>query len=154
MRKDRPFSFVNKDKAVLPWGPEVIDITEVTKRRGGGELYNVMTEFNIILYYIIILLLYYYYMILLLLLLLYYYYILLYYYIILLLLLLYYYIIILYYYLEIFIYYTCYTVRNYRKSGRKECILFINDERLHGIFRWGGRLLNCIDPLYENFRLQ
>ena len=152
MRKDRPFSFVNKDKAVLPWGPEVIDITEVTKEgggkllynvmtefniRGGGELlYNVMTEFNIILYYIIILLLYYYYMILLLLLLLllYYYYILLYYYIIL-LLLLYYYIIILYYYLEIFIYYTCYTVRNYRKSGRKECILFINDERLHGIFR-------------------
>ena len=28
MRKDHPFSFDNKDIAVLPWGPEVIDITE------------------------------------------------------------------------------------------------------------------------------
>ena len=28
-----PFSFVNKDLAVLPWGPEVIDITEVTITR-------------------------------------------------------------------------------------------------------------------------
>ena len=60
MRKDRPFSFVNKDKAVLPWGPEVIDITEVTKRRGGGIikllllllllLYNVLTEFNVFVF--------------------------------------------------------------------------------------------------------
>ena len=53
MRKDRPFSFVNKDKAVLPWGPEVLDITEVTKRRRGKkekQLYNVMTEFNIFVF--------------------------------------------------------------------------------------------------------
>ena len=51
MRKDRPFSFVNKDKAVLPWGPAVIDITEVTKRRRRKKkLYNVMTEFNIFVF--------------------------------------------------------------------------------------------------------
>ena len=51
MRKDRPFSFVNKDKAVLPWGPEVIDITEVTKRRRKKiiQCYDCLLE--ILIYY-------------------------------------------------------------------------------------------------------
>ena len=31
MRKYHPFSYVKKDIAVLPWGPEVIDITEVSQ---------------------------------------------------------------------------------------------------------------------------
>ena len=33
MRQDHPFSYVNKDIAVLPWGPEVINITEVTIKK-------------------------------------------------------------------------------------------------------------------------
>ena len=44
MRKDHLFSIVNKDIAVLPWGPEVIDITEVTIKQVILELSRKRTD--------------------------------------------------------------------------------------------------------------
>ena len=39
--------------------------------------------------------------------------------------------------------------KNYRKSGKNEFNLCVKDERLHEIFRSGGRLLNCRDPIMK-----